>query len=140
MCRIKILLIWLLFFNHSALADSYHTTIQAFLHAFNVKDVDAMLDNTDPGIAWMYIDGDSIHIETTGHNALQKAMEQYFDDFPSSQSELIALNVSGNFATAIEKASWQHQHTPRSQCSVSVYQFAQDKIMNIWYYPATACE
>jgi len=140
MHKLKNLIIFLLLATPVASAGDNHITIQSFISAFNNKDIDAMLAVASPDIAWMYIDGDSVHVESIGHQALRTAMTDYFKNFPSATSVLISTSNNGNFVTAIEKAHWLQDKQARSQCSASVYQLDSNRIVNVWYYPAETCD
>lgn len=127
----------------STIAKDNQAVVQAFVHAFNAKDIDAMLEQTDTNIRWMYISGDQVLIETERHEQLRSSMSQYFETYPSSQSELISMISKGHYVQAIEKASWQNTDADnelQSQCSMSVYRLINHKIIDVWYYPAEACD
>ncbi len=141
MHTIRIVFLCMLLSPPALLAESsVEHVIQAFQQAYNARNIDAMLALADPSISWMYMDGDAVHVETTGHAALRTAMSRYFENFPSSRSELISLSANGSFASATEKAIWEQENTTRSQCSLSVYQLNDGLILNVWYYPAEACD
>lgn len=137
----KIIVSLLLLISTSTIADDNQTTVRAFVDAFNAKDINAMLAVTDQNIQWMYVLNDAILIETEGHEQLQTSMQNYFEEYPTSRSELITLSSNGQYVQAIEKASWQDDDDkPRSQCSLSVYKFINDSITHVWYYPAEPCD
>ncbi len=125
----------------STIAKDNQTVVQAFVEAFNAKNIDAMLELADADIRWMYISADQVLIETEQHEALRSSMSQYFKAYPSSQSELVSMIGNGHYVQAIEKASWQNaDNQQQSQCSMSVYRLMNHKITDVWYYPAEACD
>lgn len=123
----------------SANSQEPKSVVDAFLKAYNQKNIDGMLLHSSPKILWMSVADDAVFIEASGHDELKTAMTQYFKDFPSTQSTLLDVNQVGNFVTAIEQAYWTSENATNTQCSVSVYQLENNRIMNVWYYQEQAC-
>ncbi|MCB1049497.1 MAG: hypothetical protein H6510_12590 [Acidobacteria bacterium] len=54
--------------------------------------------------------------------------------------ERTQMTRQGRFVTTVEKCSRTVEGQERAQCSVAVYEFRGDKILNVWYYDAEACD
>ncbi len=113
--------------------------VRQFVAAFNAHDVDAMLALSAPDIAWFGVSGSTVGVEARGHDALRAGMTSYFEGLPSARSELLSVQVSGSFLTAVERASWQAEGQARSQCAVSVYELVDGLVRHVWYYAAHPC-
>jgi len=127
--------------GHAKQQVQAEAVVNAFVTAFNQRDIAAMLAWSTPDVHWYSISGEQIAIEAAGHEALESAMKSYFEQLPSARSALLKTQSDGNFVTAVEKASWKTQSEEwSSQCSVSVYQLSENKVSRVWYYPAYPCE
>lgn len=115
-------------------------TVQAFVQAFNNKAIEQMLMLCDDAIRWMWVDQNQLLTETEGKRALRQSLAQNFAGFPDSQSTIVGQTVSGNFVSAVERASWLQNGQPKTQCSMAIYELKAEKILNVWYYPAHHCE
>lgn len=113
--------------------------VRELLAAFNAHDPARMIALCADDVRWMSVDGDKISIETTGTKQLAESMAGYFKKLPSARSKLGRVTVSGGFVTAVERASWVSKGVTRAQCSVSVYEIRENKIRNVWYFPAHGC-
>ena len=109
--------------------------VKAFVDAFNARDLNMMLDFVDDNIQWMSIDGAKISIEVEGKAPLRKYMEGYYQSCKSCRSELVSVQMIGSRVTAMERASWTGKDGPRSQKSMSVYEFRNGKIFRVYYFP-----
>ena len=110
-----------------------------FGEAFNAQDVPRMLTFVAPDMRWMSVTGDKIGLETSDSKSLTDSMQRYFQRIPSAHSELRSVIASGPFVSTIEEARWEANGRPRSQCSVGVYEIADSRIKNVWYFPAHLC-
>jgi hypothetical protein len=115
------------------------TLVRSFVAAYNAHDVPAMMAFCADDIRWLSVTGDKMNIETESAKLLAEAMQRYFKLFPSSQSEQRSLAVSGPFVSTVEEARWETKNGMRKQCSIGVYELANGKIKNVWYFPAHAC-
>lgn len=122
-----------------ALAADGTATVKQFVNAFNQRQIDTMLELAAPNMQWMSVSGHTISTETSDHDQLKKAMQSYFASVPSAQSTLLQLNQSGQFVYALEKASWLVKEQKKSQCSMAVYELANDKIQHVWYFASHQC-
>jgi len=122
-----------------ALAADGTTTVKQFVNAFNQRQINTMLALAAPNMQWMSVAGHTISTETSDHDQLKKAMQSYFASVPSAQSALLQLNQSGQFVYALEKASWLAKEQKKSQCSMAVYELANEKIQHVWYFASHQC-
>ena len=109
--------------------------VRDFVAAFNSRDLAKMLEFTDDNIQWLSVNGAKISIETEGKAALKASMEKYFDGCPSCKSSLESVQTVGSRVTAKETASWTGKNGPREQSSLSVYEFQNNKIIRVYYFP-----
>ncbi len=114
-------------------------TVKNYVEAYNLRDLQAMMKHTVENIHWGIVDGDKVMIETKDRKSLTKALKQHFSRARKSHSNLIGISQYGNFVSAIEQVTSTKDGQPRSQCSLSVYQFDERLIEFVWYYPAGDC-
>ena len=110
--------------------------VREFVAAFNARNIDAMLDAVDENVQWLSVDGAKIAVEAEGKKALRQSMESYFRGCPSCKSNLEWIQTAGIRVTALERASWSGKSGPKSQKSLSVYEFRDGKIVRVYYFPA----
>ena len=115
--------------------DSTEHVVRAFVGAFNVQDLPALLALADSSIAWISVLGDSVAIETRGRAALEASLAAYFRRLPSARSTLEALTVSGPWVTVRERAYWEGSAGPRTQAAVAVYEIRDGRVRRVWYFP-----
>ncbi len=132
-------LLGVLLLQSSLAAANGAAVVRHFVDAFNEHDIDAMLAHVADDFLWMSVKGGTITIESRGHDQLRSAMSDYFSSIPSARSDLRSVVESGPFVQAIEQAFWESDGVEKSQCSVSVYEIADGKIVNVWYFPAYQC-
>lgn len=125
--------------SEGVLASSETEVVEGFVSAFSDHDIDAMLEWTTDDVRWMSVSGASLSIETAGRDALREAMAGYFSSTPSARAEIVSSTASGSFVHAVEKATWMVDGIERSGCSMAVYELADGKIRNVWYFPAHEC-
>ena len=113
--------------------------VRRFVDAFNAQDVQAMTALAAEDIRWMSVSGEGLTVEAAGRKALRSAMREYFESLPSARAELLSARESGPFVQAVERASWTAGGIERSQCSAAVYEVADGRIRNVWYFPAYEC-
>ena len=117
-------------------APDHSQTVQAFVAAFNARDVDAMLALVTDDIEWLSVDGASVAVETSGKAALAESMRKYFASCPTCRSEVaIGARTTARVA-AVETATWTASSGARMQRSLSIYEFADGRIRRVFYYPA----
>ena len=125
-------------FRQANSAGEREKSVREFVEAFNARKIDVMLELTAENIQWMHIDGATVSIEAEGKAALRKSMERYFKSCSSCKSSLEFVQIAGSRVTAMERASWSGKGGPKSQSSLSVYEFRGDKILRVYYFPAEA--
>ena len=113
--------------------------VRSFVEAFNAHDVPRMLTFVAPDLRWMTVTGDKIGLETSDTKSLSDSMQKYLQRLPSARSELRSVTASGAFVNTVEEARWEANGRPRSQCSVAIYEIADSRIKNVWYFPAHPC-
>lgn len=116
------------------------SVVEAFVGAYNQRDVDAMMRLAHPDIRWMSVGGDAIATETSGADALRSAMVAHFSDARLTRSDLESIEASGQFVHTVERATWDGGAGYLSQCSLAVYELDSGLIRNVWYFPAHACD
>jgi hypothetical protein len=114
--------------------------VQAYVDAYNQKNIDAMLQYADEQIKWMSVSGQTVAIETKNKMELKAALSKSFNGSDHGFSAMVALIENNPFVSGIEKASWQAAGQWHSQCSPVVYEFEEKKIKNVWYFSSTDCE
>ncbi len=87
-------------------------------------------------VQWLSINGDAIAVETSGKAALVKAMHGYFESCSTCQSKLLETSVLGSRVSTIEEASWRQNGERHAQQSLAVYEFADNLIRRVYYFPA----
>ena len=112
------------------------TLVREFVAAFNTRNIDAMLRAVDENVQWLSVNETKVTIETEGKNALRESMERYFRSCPSCKSSLEWVQKSGSRVTAMERATWSGKSGLKSQAGLSVYEFRNDKILRVYYFPA----
>jgi len=115
--------------------------VESYLDAYNEHDIEAMLEYLADDAKWMSVSEARVTIETSNNEQLKTVLEAYFEDLPSTRSEIQHVAANGNFINAFEKAIWEDKDgDEQSQCAASVYELEEGLIKNIWYYPSSKCE
>ncbi len=116
-------------------------TVEAYLDAYNQHDIEGMFEYLSDDVKWKSVAEDKISIETDTKEKLKSVLEGYFQDIPSTRSEIQHVAAHGNFVNAFEKASWTNKEgETQQQCAASVYELEEGLIKNIWYHKSFACE
>lgn len=116
--------------------NSKDQLVREYVDAFNNRQIDAMLSMVTADIEWLSVAGNKIAIETTGKDELQKGMAGYFKAVPTARSELLWTKSSPSRVAALENATWKSRSGMQSQVSLAVYEFRDDLISRVYYYPA----
>lgn len=95
-----------------------------------------MLSMVSEDIQWLSVSSDKITVETQGKPKLRASLTDYFKSAPGTRSELQWVQVTAARVAALERASWQSKSGPKSQSSLSVYEFRAGLIERVYYYPA----
>jgi hypothetical protein len=110
--------------------------VEAFVAAFNARDLEALLALADDEIEWLSVSKHEIGVEARGKTALRESLEGYFQSCSSCRSELEWTRLAGSRVVALERASWERADGPASQRSLSVYEFDGDRITRVYYFPS----
>lgn len=114
----------------------HSATLHDFISAFNSRDIERLSACVSDSVRWYNIADDSFHLEIDGKAALVQWLKSYFQQCPSCRSEFISVQDFGRYAAVHERASWSGKNGRRSQQSLAVYEFSDNKIRRVWYYPA----
>ena len=110
--------------------------VRAYVAAFNVKDLDAMIGQGAPDLEWMSVAGDSVVVGGRGASAFRQLLAGYFREVPSARSELMAVHVTGAWVTTHEQTRWTVSASGVSgQSSVVVYEVRDGLVRRVWFYP-----
>lgn len=110
--------------------------VREFVAAFNAHDSIAMSKFVAEDVQWLSISGDSVSIETDGKSVLISAMDSYFQSCQTCRSHIREIIASSERVSAIEEAAWEGRDGPRTQRSLSVYEFSGKLIRRVYYFPA----
>ena len=110
--------------------------VRDYVSAFNKREIDTMLSMVSDDIQWLSVAGDKITIETQGKARLRESLAAYFKSTPTAKSELEWVRATASRVAALERAGWQSKSGPKSQASLSVYEFRDGLITRVYYYPA----
>lgn len=116
-------------------SKSNEQRVRDYVSAANKREIEAMLAMVTDDIQWLNVAGDKISVETQGKARLLESMAGYFKSTPSAKSELEWVQVTPSRVVAYERASWQSKSGPKSQTSLSVYEFRNGLIARVYYYP-----
>ena len=110
--------------------------VEQFVAAFNDHNAERMAQYVTEDVQWLSVNGDKITVETRGKESLVKAMSGYFTSCPSCQSRLEDFTVLGSRISVVEEASWRRNGELRSQKSLAIYEFSNNLIHRVYYFPA----
>lgn len=113
--------------------------VESFVEAYNQQDVVAMIKLTTSDVNWMSVESKTLSVITEGQEQLKKAMQSFFENGNHGRSEILNIHRSGDFVHTVEKAIWSSGGEEKSQCSLAVYELKEEKITDVWYYPAHPC-
>ncbi|ATZ73389.1 hypothetical protein CWC33_06600 [Idiomarina sp. X4] len=130
------LVLFCLVLSVPSFADSNRVQqVEQFVAAFNAHDAERMAQYVTKDVQWLFVSGDEITVETSGKDNLVTAMSGYFESCPSCQSQLANFTVLGRRLSVVEEASWRQNGKPRSQKSLTVYEFSNNLIHRVYYFP-----
>lgn len=89
------------------------------------------MDMVTDDIRMYSVNSDTVTIDIEGNENLRNWLTNYFQDLPNVSSEISNINEVGNRISFIETAHWGEN---RSQSSLAVYEFLDQKISRVWYY------
>ena len=114
--------------------------IRAFFAATERQDVEQMVEAVSEDFRWMQIDDQQLSVEVVGREQLRSWLQGYFSSTPGLHTELLDLQIDGNYVSLIERVAWADDNgQTERQTATSVYQLDADgKIRRAWYFPAQA--
>ena len=115
---------------------SHDQRVRDYVAAYNERSIDTMLSMVRDDIQWLSVAGDKITVETQGKPKLREGLAAYFKSTPSAKSDLEWIQATASRVAARERATWQGKSGPKSQASLSVYEFRGGLISRVYYYPA----
>ena len=122
--------------NDNAVAKTQEQVVRNFVSAFNEKDLKTMLLLVTEDVQWASINGDKIILETKNKRELQQTMTAYFKSASSSQSTIANISSTGSRVSATEVSSFELKHKVHKQHSLSVYEFSDQLIKRVYYFPS----
>ena len=138
---IRRLLVLTVFLGGAAHADMPATEqlVRSYLGAYNAHDIDAMLRHMSDDVRWMSVSEDDVEVVSRGKKRIALAMKGFFAGMPSGRSEAVSIQNVGNFVSVVEQAFWETADGLGTQCALSVYEVADELIVNVWYYREQPC-
>lgn len=115
--------------------ESNEQRVRDYVAAFNKREMDTILSMVSDDMHWLNVAGDKITTETQGKAKLRESLTAYFESTPTAKSELEWVRATASRVAALEKASWQGKSGPKSQASLSVYEFSNGLISRVYYFP-----
>ena len=109
--------------------------VRQLVAAFNDRNISGMLDVLDEDAQWLSIAGEKITLESSGKKSLRDRMVSYFRTCKSCKSSLDWIQTTGNRVLAMERATWLSKTGLKSHASLSVYEFRNNKILRVYYFP-----
>lgn len=111
-----------------------------FVAAYNSEDAGRMARMVTADVRWLSVDRDSLALEVEGRDALQAAMEAFFAAGPRPPSKMRLMQRDGAYVVGVEEIMRGPTADGRNQCSVVIYEYAEELIRSVWYYqPAYSC-
>ena len=118
-------------------SSSEITAVQAYVAAFNARDVDGMEALMDRRIQWLSINGNEIGTVSSGRDSLTEDMRGYFATGTDVTSSLSSVSQNGSYVSTVETVSWTNENGEgQSQSSMAVYQLTEEGLIRrVWYFP-----
>lgn len=129
-----LLTVW--FSTQSWAGEMLEQRVESFVQAFNEQRIDAMLDAVTDDIELVWVNAGVATVDTAGREALRRFLTTYFSANSNVRSRLNWTSASHERVAAMETVRWTGQSGPRSQSSLSVYEFRDAKIRRVFYFPS----
>ncbi|MEO9461489.1 MAG: nuclear transport factor 2 family protein [Marinomonas sp.] len=114
------------------------TTALAYVEAYNARDLEAMLKLMHEDVQWLSISGAKVEVFANGKADLTAQMREYMASPMATRSEIDGDVTDGRFVAVREIARWTDKDgAERSQSALAVYEFEDDLVRRVWYYPAS---
>lgn len=111
--------------------------VQAYVAAYNVRDLQAMSALMHPDIEWLSIEASGIETLADGKEDLVGQMQAYLAT-SDTVSELGDIATNGAFVSGIETARWMGADgMQKAQSAMAVYEIEDNLIRRVWYFPAS---
>lgn len=111
--------------------------IEAYVDAFNRKDLATMRDMMHPDIEWLSVSGSEMQTVMSGKEALSKDLEGMFDSGFEIRSSTSVIQQTGPHLVTVETARYpDDKGGEASQSSIAVYEIGEDNLIRrVWYFP-----
>lgn len=113
------------------------TLVREFVDAYQSKNLGRMMTLVHQDITWLSVEGDDTNVILQGEDAFQREMAAFFKPDANLRSDVEILKSHGPYVTTLERAYWTHEGEEKSQASFAVYQFEENTIARVWYFPAS---
>ena len=105
------------------------------VRAFNLGDVNRLVNNVTDDFKWFYITSDTLLLEVAGKESFRASMEGYFKSGKSVFSSIDEYAIDGNRISFKEVV----RHKDKSGKTVSssamgIYEIREGKIYRAWYF------
>ncbi|MFK7957633.1 MAG: DUF6265 family protein [Lysobacterales bacterium] len=118
-------------------SDANAMLVKRYVEAYNQCDLAEAAKLMHPDIQWLNISGAELTSAANDKDQLVAELESYMANGCSVRSELSQWSVNERFVTVKETAHWTTDDgSAQSQSATAVYEIADQKILNVWYYPA----
>lgn len=118
-------------------SDKAHPVITTYSNAYNAKDLAAMKSLMHPDIEWISVNGNEIEVAISGKKALSEAIKSFFEDPNMARGTHKGWSLNGDHVAVTETAHWTDKNgQARMQSALTVYQFENNLIRRVYYYPA----
>jgi len=111
---------------------------QAYVEAYNARDLDAMMALMHDEVEWLAIEGSGAQAFAKGKPDLAEQMRGYVNSPVATTSVIDGSVIDGRFVAVREIARWTGSDgEPREQSALAVYEIEAGLVRRVWYYPAT---
>jgi len=130
-----LLIILLIIHSQSAQSKDLLSLLNDQVDAFNQQDVEKLVKNVTDDMKYFYITADELIIETSGKQAFEAAMINYFQSGRKPRSVIESYVIDGNRISFKEVVSHQNKKGETvSSSAMGVYAYVGDKIYRAWYF------
>ncbi|MEM9169042.1 MAG: nuclear transport factor 2 family protein [Pseudomonadota bacterium] len=113
--------------------------VDAFITAYNDKDVDAMAALMHRDVQQIGVSEDRVDVVARGKDDLVRQMRRYAASEQRTRSRIDGLVGDGAFIAVREVAEWSGiDGDTRRRSALAVYEVENGLVRRVWYYPASA--
>lgn len=124
--------------NAGIAASPSFGTVDAYVAAYNARDLEAMLSLMHEEVQWLSVEGSEVAVFADGKDDLSSQMAQYFASPMATISRIEGGVRDGRFIAVREVASWTDSAgEPRSQSAMAIYEIDGGLVRRVWYYPSS---